>query len=141
MYAIVKDGGHQYKCEVGRKMYLELRDVEDGAKIELTDVLLLVKGEEGKEETIIGQPTVEGAKVVCEVMTKRKGPKVVIRWFRRRKNSRSCFNTVGRIDNNHTGYTSHKSYIFAALVARAVFTDGNTRVSCTYFNIEVRVTY
>ncbi|MBQ1337139.1 MAG: 50S ribosomal protein L21 [Thermoguttaceae bacterium] len=88
MYAIVKDGGHQYKCEVGRKMYLELRDVEDGAKIELTDVLLLVKGEEGKEETIIGQPTVEGAKVVCEVMTKRKGPKVVIRWFRRRKNSR-----------------------------------------------------
>lgn len=84
MYAIVKDGGHQHKCFVGRKMFLELRDVEDGSTLELNDVLLLSK----EDGVVVGQPTVEGAKVICEVMTKKKGPKVVIRWFRRRKNSR-----------------------------------------------------
>lgn len=84
MYAIIKDGGHQHKCIVGRKMFLELRDVEDGSTLELTDVLLLSK----EDGVVVGQPTVPGAKVVCEVMTKAKGPKVVIRWFRRRKNSR-----------------------------------------------------
>ncbi len=84
MYAIVKDGGHQYKCEVGRKMYLELRDVEDGATVELNDVLLISK----EDGIVVGQPTVASAKVVCEVETKVKGPKVVIRWFKRRKDSR-----------------------------------------------------
>ncbi|MBQ9874548.1 MAG: 50S ribosomal protein L21 [Thermoguttaceae bacterium] len=84
MYAIVKDGGHQYRCEVGRKMFLELRDLEENATLELDEVLLLVKD----DVVTVGRPTVEGAKVVCKVMTKVKGPKVVIRWFRRRKNSR-----------------------------------------------------
>ena len=115
MYAIVKDGGRQYKCEVGRKMFLELREVEAGATLELDQVLLIsreveTKDEDGKTKTeqvvTVGQPTIEGAKVVCEVMTRVvevkdengksqkvettefKGPKVVIRWFRRRKNSR-----------------------------------------------------
>jgi len=84
MYAIFKDGGHQYKAEVGRKMYLELRDLEDGATLELDEVLLISK----EDGVVVGQPTIPGAKIVAEVMTKVKGPKVVIRWFRRRKNSR-----------------------------------------------------
>ncbi|MCF0233346.1 MAG: 50S ribosomal protein L21 [Thermoguttaceae bacterium] len=84
MYAIFKDGGHQYKAEVGRKMFLELRDVEPGATIELTEVLAICK----EDGVVIGQPTVAGAKVVAEVIAEAKGPKLVIRWFRRRKNSR-----------------------------------------------------
>ena len=84
MYAIFKDGGHQYKAEVGRKMFLELRDLEEGAKLELDEVLLISK----EDGVVVGQPTIPGAKIVAEVMTKVKGPKVVIRWFRRRKNSR-----------------------------------------------------
>ncbi len=102
MYAIVKDGGRQYKCEVGRKMYLELRDVKADADLELDEVLLISK----EDGVVVGQPTIEGAKVVCKVMTREvevkdengktqkvettefKGPKVVVRWFRRRKNSR-----------------------------------------------------
>ena len=31
---------------------------------------------------------IPGAKIIAEAMTKEKGPKLVIRWFRRRKNSR-----------------------------------------------------
>ncbi|MBQ6826536.1 MAG: bL21 family ribosomal protein [Thermoguttaceae bacterium] len=34
------------------------------------------------------RPTVPGAKIIAEATTKEKGPKLVIRWFRRRKNSR-----------------------------------------------------
>ena len=30
MYAIFKDGGHQYKAEVGQKLEVELRDVKEG---------------------------------------------------------------------------------------------------------------
>lgn len=84
MYAIVKDGGRQYRCEVGRKMWIELRDVNEGDKIELDQVLLLAKD----DSVVVGQPTVAGAKVLCTVEREAKGPKLVIRWFRRRKNSR-----------------------------------------------------
>ena len=68
MYAIFKDGGHQYKAEVGKKMYLELRDVEPGTPIELTEVLAISKDGEVK----VGQPTVPGAKIIAEAPTKEK---------------------------------------------------------------------
>ena len=70
MYAIVKDGGHQYKCEIGSKMFLDLRGVDDGATIELDEVLL-ISNEDG---VVIGQPTIPGAKVVCTVMTRPRVP-------------------------------------------------------------------
>ncbi len=84
MYAIFKDGGHQYKAEVGRKMYVELRDVAEGDEIVFDEVLLVAKD----DEVVVGQPTVSGAKVVATVIGEAKGPKLVVRWFRRRKNSR-----------------------------------------------------
>ena len=84
MYAIFRDGGHQYKAEVGKEMYVELREVEPGADLVFEEILAL--SDEGNVK--IGQPLVEGAKVVAEVMCKARGPKLVIRWFRRRKNSR-----------------------------------------------------
>ena len=94
MYAIFKDGGHQYKAEVGRKMYVELRDVNEGDEVIFDEVLLVAKD----DAVTVGQPTVAGAKVVATVIGEAKveatvigeikGPKVVIRWFRRRKNSR-----------------------------------------------------
>ncbi|MBR0224568.1 MAG: 50S ribosomal protein L21 [Thermoguttaceae bacterium] len=87
MYAIFKDGGHQYKAEVGRKMLVELHDVNEGDTLEFDEVLLIGEAA-GDEKTIVGQPTIAGAKVVTKVLGDFKGPKVVIRWFRRRKNSR-----------------------------------------------------
>lgn len=84
MYAIFKDGGHQYKAEVGRKMLVELREAKEGDALDFEEVLL-VGGEDG---VVVGQPTVAGAKVSTKVLGEMKGPKVVIRKFRRRKNSR-----------------------------------------------------
>ena len=84
MFAIFRDGGHQYKAEVGQKLEVELRDVKEGDKVVFNEVLLIGGG----DEVVVGQPTIEGAKVEATVIGEIKGPKVVIRWFRRRKNSR-----------------------------------------------------
>ncbi len=84
MYAILSDGGHQYKAEVGKDLYVDIRDIEPGTDLILDKILAVSDGENIK----IGQPFVEGAKVVAEVMCKAKGPKLVIRWFRRRKTYR-----------------------------------------------------
>ncbi|MBR5626743.1 MAG: 50S ribosomal protein L21 [Thermoguttaceae bacterium] len=84
MYAIFKDGGRQQKAEVGKYMYVDLRKIEPGKELVLDEVLAVCDDDNIK----IGQPLVEGAKVVAEVLCKQRGPKLVIRWFRRRKNSR-----------------------------------------------------
>ena len=84
MYAIFKDGGHQYSAQIGQRINLELRDAAEGDELEFTEVLL-VSHEDG---VTVGQPTVEGAKVVVKVLKEVKADKVIIRWFRRRKNSR-----------------------------------------------------
>ena len=55
------------------------------------------------------------------------------------QNAGSCFNIVGRIQNNHTGNCSHKSNILTALVACAVLADRNSCVSCADFNVQVRI--
>ena len=84
MYAIFKDGGHQYKAEVDTELYVNLRDVQPNEEI-VFDQVHLVSGEDGVK---VGQPTVPGAKVVAEVLCKFAGPKLVVRWFYRRKDSR-----------------------------------------------------
>ncbi|MDO4586424.1 MAG: 50S ribosomal protein L21 [Planctomycetia bacterium] len=86
MYAIFKDGGHQYKAEVGRELYVDVREIEPGTDLVLENILAVSDSE--NEILKIGQPYVEGAKIVAEVLCKAKGPKLVIRWFRRRKNSK-----------------------------------------------------
>lgn len=84
MYAIFSDGGHQYKAEVGKEIYVDLRKVEPGEDIVFDNVLFY----SDEKDVKVGQPNVEGAKVVAEVLCKQKGPKLVIRWFRRRKTYR-----------------------------------------------------
>ncbi|MBR5243666.1 MAG: bL21 family ribosomal protein [Thermoguttaceae bacterium] len=37
---------------------------------------------------LLRRPTISGAKNAAEAPTKEKGPKLVVRWLRRRKNSR-----------------------------------------------------
>lgn len=84
MYAIFRDGGRQFKAEVGKELYVDVREIEPGTDLVFEEILAVSSDGDVK----IGQPLVAGAKVVAEVMCKAKGPKLVIRWFRRRKNSR-----------------------------------------------------
>ncbi|MCL2118817.1 MAG: 50S ribosomal protein L21 [Planctomycetaceae bacterium] len=85
MYAIIEDGGRQFKVEEGQELVVDFKE-EWEPNTEVTfDKVLMISTEEGAR---IGQPTVSGAKVTAMVIDHVKGKKLTIRWFRRRKNSR-----------------------------------------------------
>lgn len=85
MYAIFEDGGRQYKVSAGDKVYVDRRDLPEGQNtIEFEQVLAVGDGAEAK----IGQPFVEGAKVVAQVQGEIKGQKIDVIKFRRRKGYR-----------------------------------------------------
>ena len=80
MYAIVKDGGHQFRVAKGDRVRLELRPVKEGDTLELPDVLLLHDGTQAK----VGAPRVAGAKVVTKVLDPYlKGKKIRSYYYRR----------------------------------------------------------
>ena len=81
MYAIVKNGGKQYRVSEGETVEFEKVLVEAGGNIEFDQVLMVVNGEEIK----IGAPLVAKAKVVGEVVKHGRQEKVNVLKFRRRK--------------------------------------------------------
>ena len=83
MYAIFEDGSRQYRVEQNSSVVIDYRDVQPGQELELTRILLVQSG----ETTKIGQPLVEGAKIIAEVID-LPTTKTVIQKFRRRKNYR-----------------------------------------------------
>ncbi len=84
MYAIFEDGSRQYRVEPGNSVVIDYREVEPAATIELTKVLLYQNG----AETLIGQPLVEGARIVAEVIDDFVTVKTMTQKFRRRKASK-----------------------------------------------------
>lgn len=86
MYAIVEINGQQFKVEEGKKLFVNrIKDAEEGKTVEFDRVLLVDNG----GTVTVGAPTVEGAKVVCEVINPLvKGDKVIVFKMKRRKDSR-----------------------------------------------------
>lgn len=84
MYAIIADGGRQYKVTEGQELAVDYRDLKQGDSVTFDRVLAVGEGEGMK----FGTPTVAGAKVVGEVLGTGQGPKVDVQKIRRRKNSR-----------------------------------------------------
>lgn len=86
MYAIVEINGQQFKAETGKKLFVhKLADAENGKKVEFERVLLIANG----DNTTVGAPVVEGAKVICEVVSPLvKGDKVLVFHKKRRKGYR-----------------------------------------------------
>ena len=90
MYAVVEQGGKQYKVEQGDVITVELAEVAAEAIGFEMDKVLLVGNE---KETKIGAPYVDGARVVCKFKAGAeesvvKGPKLYPTYRRRRKNSK-----------------------------------------------------
>ncbi len=86
MYAIVEINGQQFKVKEGQKLFINhLRDAEEGQNVEFDKVLLV----DNEGAVTVGAPTVEGAKVVCEVINPLvKGDKVIVFKMKRRKDYR-----------------------------------------------------
>lgn len=84
MYAIVEIQGQQFKAEAGKFLYVHYlgENVKEGDKVDFDKVLLV----DADGAVKIGAPTVEGAKVVCEVKRPLvKGDKVIVFKKKRRK--------------------------------------------------------
>ena len=66
MYVIVEINGQQFKAEEGKKLFVHhIQNAENGATVEFEKVLLV----DNNGTVTVGAPTVEGAKVVCEVVS------------------------------------------------------------------------
>ena len=86
MYVIVEINGQQFKVEQGKKLFINhIRESEEGQTVEFNKVLLI----DNEGVVTVGTPTIEGAKVVCEVINPLvKGDKVIVFKMKRRKDSR-----------------------------------------------------
>ena len=83
MYAVFEDGSRQYRVAEGEVVKVDYRESEVGTRVEFPRVLLFKSGDDLR----IGRPTVEGMRVVGEVVD-HPSTKVMIQHFRRRKNYR-----------------------------------------------------
>ncbi|MGB0758788.1 MAG: 50S ribosomal protein L21 [Rubripirellula sp.] len=84
MYAIIVDGGRQYKVEPGMEVDVDYRDVPQGESLTFEKVLA-VSGDEGLK---LGSPTLDGASVTASIIGPKMDKKIYVQKFRRRKNSR-----------------------------------------------------
>ena len=86
MYAIVDMKGQQFKVEEGQKLFIHhVQNAEAGQSLEFDKVLLV----DNNGAIAVGAPTVEGAKVLVEVVNPLvKGDKVIVFKMKRRKDER-----------------------------------------------------
>jgi large subunit ribosomal protein L21 len=73
-YAIVETGGKQYKVAPGQKIDVDRLAVAEGEDIELSKVLLIADG----KDTVVGNPTIDGAKVIATCLGEHKGNKIIV---------------------------------------------------------------
>jgi len=84
-YAIIEDGGKQYKAVIGESIEVDRYPVEVGEEIDMDRVLLISDGEKVK----VGSPFIEGAKIEATVVAQVKGPKVTVFRYKAKERIRS----------------------------------------------------
>ena len=84
MYAIVEQGGKQYKVVEGETLEVDRLPVNAGDNIKLERVLMVVDG----DDISVGTPTVNGIQVKTTVVGHFKGPKIIVFKYRPRKRIR-----------------------------------------------------
>ncbi len=97
MFAIMESGGKQYRVSPGDELELERLPQAEGDAV-VFERLALVADDEGGVR--IGQPWVEGARVVGRVVAEGRGPKLLVFKYkpkvnyRRRQGHRQPFTRV-----------------------------------------------
>jgi large subunit ribosomal protein L21 len=84
MYAIIRTGGKQHRVEAGRAVVVERLPAEEGATVQLDDVLLIA--DDG--QVTIGTPTIEGARVLAEVEAHGRAKKIIVFKYKAKVRSR-----------------------------------------------------
>ena len=78
MYAVIENGGKQYRVELGAELELDQLTADPGDTIDIGRVLLVADG----DERLIGQPVVDGARVTAEIVRATRGEKLVVFKYR-----------------------------------------------------------
>ena len=84
----------QYRVEVGQRLDVALLDAEPGSEIEFGEVLLVGGG----DQPLVGVPTIDGARVVAQVVGAIKDEKIVVFRYKNKKRYR-------RRTGHRQGYT------------------------------------
>ena len=85
MHAVIKTGGKQYIVKPGDIIDVEKISGEPGEEVNFEEVLLVsADGEDVK----VGSPLVESARVEGKIVRQKKGEKIVVFKFKRRKGYR-----------------------------------------------------
>jgi len=84
-YAIIEDGGKQYKAVIGESIEVDRYPLEVGEVIDMDRVLLISDGENVK----VGTPFIDGAKIEATVISHVKGPKVTVFRYKAKERIRS----------------------------------------------------
>ncbi|HEY7356341.1 MAG TPA: 50S ribosomal protein L21 [Ktedonobacterales bacterium] len=92
MFAVVETGGKQYKVSPGQTVEVEKLPADPGDTVELGRVLLISTD----DQTLVGAPLVDDAKVVARVAPVRRGPKIIV--FRYKSKARYRRKTGHRQD-------------------------------------------
>lgn len=82
MFAVIKTGGKQYKVAKDTILEIEKLDAEEGDTVNFEEVLMI-----GGDSPVIGTPMISGAAVSAEVISQKRGEKVIAYVKRRRKSS------------------------------------------------------
>jgi large subunit ribosomal protein L21 len=84
MYAVIENGGKQYRVQPGDTLLVEKLPGSTGDAVEFDRVLLV-----SSDDTVaIGRPIVDGARVTGEIIEHGLGEKLTVFKFKRRKNYR-----------------------------------------------------
>ena len=83
-YAVVVDGGRQYRVMEGQVIEIDFRYLPAGSEVVFEEVLAVSKS----GQLTIGKPKVSGATVKAEVVGLVQGQKIYVQKFKRRKNYR-----------------------------------------------------
>lgn len=80
MYAVIATGGKQYRVTEEDTIRVEKLDAEVGDEIVFDRVLMIGGG----DETLIGNPHVDGAKVLATVTSTGKSDKIIVYKYKRK---------------------------------------------------------
>ena len=84
MYAVIETGGKQLKVSEGETVLVEKLDGEVGSDFVFDKVMTVVDG----DNTKIGTPYVDGAKVSATIVKQDKNKKVIVFKYRSKTNYR-----------------------------------------------------
>ena len=84
MKAVIVTGGKQYTVAEGDVIFVEKLNAEEASTVNFDQVLAVLDG----ENTKIGTPVVEGAKVEAKVVKNGKGKKITIFRYKAKKNEK-----------------------------------------------------